>query len=48
MLGEDVFDLVETIGMVGDDLLESALKSGEPVLVGRKDFFGPEVLDLEE
>src|SRR5271166_3866454 len=48
MLGENLLDLRETVGVVGDDLLQSALKIGESVLMGGKDLLGAQVLHFEQ
>ena len=46
VLGHHLLDLVQTFGVMGDELVEATLEVGEPVLVGGKDLLGREVLEL--
>ena len=44
MLGEQLLDLGQPIGVVGDDLVEPAAQVGEPVLVGGEHLVHAQVL----
>ncbi len=48
VLSDHLLDLLESVGVVGDDLFEAALQVGEAVLMGRQDLLGAQVLELQQ